>query len=225
MRSVVIYKLELLSVKYVPMRIASMDFISNILAYFDIYLDITLFIGGSSILTTIPMYISSCVYKFCIYHKMAIHYIVVNKIVAFVDNYFIIPVDDFNLLLLNLIIGGIFVSCAIYCHQKVWREKEMNKLTKVIRDLLASEVDDMDAGNSNVDEESAIAIMKAVQNATDTTKRISKYRFCQLAGISRATFDNYVRAGKIPRGEHAIGFKELSWSMKDLDEFKEKYWK
>lgn len=118
MRSVVIYKLELLSVKYVPMLIASMDFISNILAYFDIYLDITLFIGGSSILTTIPMYISSCVYKFCIYHKMAIHYIVVNKIVAFVDNYFIIPVDDFNLLLLSLIIGGIFVSCAIYCHQK-----------------------------------------------------------------------------------------------------------
>lgn len=101
----------------------------------------------------------------------------------------------------------------------------MNKLTKVIRDLLASKVDDMDAGNSNVDEESAIAIMKAVQNATDTTKRISKYRFYQLAGISRATFDNYVRAGKIPKGEHAIGFKELSWSMKDLDEFKEKYWK
>ena len=99
----------------------------------------------------------------------------------------------------------------------------MNKLTKVIRDLLASKVDDMDAGNSNVDEESAIAIMKA--NATDTTKRTSKYRFCQLAGISIATFDNYVRAGKIPKGEHAIGFKELSWSMKDLDEFKEKYWK
>ena len=102
----------------------------------------------------------------------------------------------------------------------------MNKLTKVIRDLLASKVDDMDAGNSNVDEESAIAIMKAVQNSTDaadTTKRISKYRFCQLAVIRRATFDNYVRAGKIPKGEHAIGFKELSWSMKDLDEFKEKY--
>lgn len=116
MRSVVIYKLELLSVKYVPMLIAFMDFISNILAYFDIYLDITLFIGGSSILTTIPMYISSCVYKFCIYHKMAIHYIVVNKILAFVDNYFIIPVDDFNLLLLNLIVGGAFISGAIYCH-------------------------------------------------------------------------------------------------------------
>ena len=36
---------------------------------------------------------------------------------------------------------------------------------------------------------------------------------------SRATFDNYVREGKLPRGKHEIGFKELSWSRKDLDYF------
>lgn len=27
--------------------------------------------------------------------------------------------------------------------------------------------------------------------------------------VSRATFDNYVRAGKIPKGRKQIGFKEL----------------
>lgn len=32
-------------------------------------------------------------------------------------------------------------------------------------------------------------------------------------------FDNYVREGKLPKGKHEIGFKELSWSKKDLDEF------
>lgn len=37
--------------------------------------------------------------------------------------------------------------------------------------------------------------------------------------VSRATFDNYVREGKLPKGKHEIGFKELSWSKKDLDEF------
>ena len=31
--------------------------------------------------------------------------------------------------------------------------------------------------------------------------------------------DNYVREGKLPKGKHEIGFKELSWSKKDLDEF------
>lgn len=37
-----------------------------------------------------------------------------------------------------------------------------------------------------------------------------------------ATFDNYVREGKLPRGKHEIGFKELSWSKKELDEFVKK---
>lgn len=100
----------------------------------------------------------------------------------------------------------------------------MNKLTKAIRDLLASKVDDLDAGNSNIDEESAIAILRAVDDSTNMNKRVSKHKACQLLHISRATFDNYVREGKLPRGEHAIGFKELSWSLYDINEFKRKYW-
>lgn len=32
-------------------------------------------------------------------------------------------------------------------------------------------------------------------------------------------FDNYVREGKLPRGKHEAGFKELSWDKKTLDEF------
>lgn len=101
----------------------------------------------------------------------------------------------------------------------------MNKFTKIIRDLLMSKVDDMDAGNSNIDEESAIAILKVVDDTANMNKRVSKYKACQILHVSRATFDNYVREGKLPRGEHAIGFKELSWSIKDLNDFKDKYWK
>ena len=41
-------------------------------------------------------------------------------------------------------------------------EKKMNKFTKLIRDLLADRLEQIDAGNSNIDEESAIAIFKAV---------------------------------------------------------------
>lgn len=41
-------------------------------------------------------------------------------------------------------------------------------------------------------------------------------------GISRATFDNYVREGKIPKGLKQPGFKELFWLKRDLDEIKEK---
>lgn len=101
----------------------------------------------------------------------------------------------------------------------------MNKYTKAIRDLLVSKVNDLDIGNSNIDEESAIAILKVIEDSTNTNKRVSKYRACQLLHISRATFDNYVREGKLPKGEHTIGFKELSWFMKDINDFKDKYWR
>lgn len=100
----------------------------------------------------------------------------------------------------------------------------MNKFTKLIRDLLADRLKQIDAGNSNIDEESAIAIFKAVNDSTDMTKRVSKYKACEILHISRATFDNYVREGKLPRGEHTIGFKEKSWNLYDINEFKSKYW-
>ena len=100
----------------------------------------------------------------------------------------------------------------------------MNKFTKLIRDLLVERIEAIDAGNSNLDEESAVSILKAITDSTDMTKRVSKYKACQILCISRATFDNYVREGKLPQGEHTIGFKEKSWSMKDINDFKNKYW-
>jgi predicted DNA-binding transcriptional regulator AlpA len=100
----------------------------------------------------------------------------------------------------------------------------MNKFTKLLRDLLVERIEAIDAGNSNLDEESAIAILKTVSDSTNMTKRVSKYKACQILCISRATFDNYVREGKLPQGEHTIGFKEKSWSMYDINKFKETYW-
>ena len=100
----------------------------------------------------------------------------------------------------------------------------MNKFTKLIRDLLAERIEAIDAGNSNLDEESAVSILKAITDSTDMTKRVSKYKACQILCISRATFDNYVREGKLPKGEHTIGFKELSWDLKTINDFKTKYW-
>ena len=51
---------------------------------------------------------------------------------------------------------------------------------------------------------------------------MSKYQACMYLHISRATFDNYVREGSIPRGKKEAGFKELFYTKKDLDAFVEK---
>lgn len=93
-------------------------------------------------------------------------------------------------------------------------------MLKIIKDLLLQIINDIDTGNSNISEDNQMKIIDLLKEYTDKSRYLSKYAACQYLKISRATFDNYVRDGKIPRGEHRIGFKELGWKIKDLDNFK-----
>ena len=91
-------------------------------------------------------------------------------------------------------------------------------MLKVIKSLLERIINDIDCGNSNITEDEAMDIIKIIKSYTDKTQRLSKYQACQKLNVSRATFDNLVREGVIPRGEKVVGFKELFWKEKALDE-------
>lgn len=78
-------------------------------------------------------------------------------------------------------------------------------------------IDDIDAGNSNLEEKDAIKIAKFLREATRTDIPMSKYQAFTYLNISRATFDKMIREGKIPRGRKIPGFKELMWYKKDLN--------
>ena len=112
------YKLEVLSVKYIPILIAAVVLLNSILSYFDVYIVAFNYLAGTSLLTLIPMYISSYAFKFCGYHRMFITYILSHKIIETLDMYIGIPVDDLMMLLIYLIIAGIFSFIIIYWHQK-----------------------------------------------------------------------------------------------------------
>lgn len=90
-------------------------------------------------------------------------------------------------------------------------------MLKVIKEILLKIVDDIDAGNSNITNEEALELANTISVLANKDRRMSKYAACQYLNVSRATFDNYVREGKLPKGKHDIGFKELSWSRRDLD--------
>lgn len=92
-------------------------------------------------------------------------------------------------------------------------------MLKVIKDILLKIINNIDSGNSNISKEDAINIIDNLKKFTEKDKRISKYAACKYLNVSRATFDNYVRSGKLSRGKHELGFKELSWSIKELEEF------
>lgn len=88
-------------------------------------------------------------------------------------------------------------------------------LKKVLLDL----VDRLDKGNSDYSDFELEQILDTINRVTNTEKKFSKEQACRLLGISRATFDNYVRAGKIPKGRKELGFKELFWTKGQLNEF------
>ena len=91
-------------------------------------------------------------------------------------------------------------------------------MLRVIKSLLERIINDIDCGNSNITEDEAMDIIKIIKSYTDKTQRLSKYQACQKLNVSGATFDNLVREGVIPRGEKVVGFKELFWKEKTLDE-------
>lgn len=92
-------------------------------------------------------------------------------------------------------------------------------MLKIIREILSKIVNDIDAGNSNITDNDAMELTKILKSYTDKTQKMSKYQACRHLNVSRATFDNYVREGLLPRGTREAGFKELFWTQKDLDDF------
>lgn len=92
-------------------------------------------------------------------------------------------------------------------------------MLKVIKKELLRIIDNIDSGNSNISEEQALETIRFMQEIVPNNSKFSKYKACQYLNVSRSTFDNYIRQGKIPQGKKEIGFKELSWNKKDLDNF------
>lgn len=92
-------------------------------------------------------------------------------------------------------------------------------MLKVIARMLRSIADKIDDGSISSNPEETMQVMETIKGVVDKEKRLSKYEACRYLNVSRPTFDNYVRAGRLPRGKHEAGFKELSWSKKDLDAF------
>ena len=92
-------------------------------------------------------------------------------------------------------------------------------MIKILRQQLVDIIDRIDAGNTNITEEDGFKLINTIRQCTIKDEGISKYSACEYLNISRATFDNLVKSGKLPKGKHVIGFNELRWYKKDLEEY------
>lgn len=87
----------------------------------------------------------------------------------------------------------------------------------ILKNELQRIIDNIDAGNSTYpNEEELEEILDLINKSTNTQNKLSKYQACKYLNVSRATFDNWVKDGKIPPGKKEQGFKELFWTKDAL---------
>lgn len=114
-----LYKLEIGVLKVIPMLIAGCYFLNTTLSYFGIDTPLFSYIGGLSLLPLLFLWLSSFVFKFCVYHRMFLYYVALSDIISYYDLYIGIPLDDRSLFVVNEAIVGLFLFIILYLKFKV----------------------------------------------------------------------------------------------------------
>ena len=123
----VLYKAVIVAIKVIPILIATLFLVRSILSCVDVDVTWLSYLCGMSLIPLLFMYLVSYAFKFCTYHRMFLHYIVVNDAINYIDYYIGIPLQYHELLRLHIIIAGIFLLLIIYYHQK-WKKEQRNIL-------------------------------------------------------------------------------------------------
>ena len=105
--------------KYIPMLISFIYALNTFAAFIGVDIPAANNIAGISLLTWIFIYIATIVFKFCIYHRMFLYYILIVDIINIIDYYIGIPISDFQLLMLHSIITGISIFVILFLYIRV----------------------------------------------------------------------------------------------------------
>ena len=100
--------------KYIPMLISFIYAVNTFAVFVGIDIPAANNIAGMSLLTWIFIYIATIVFKFCIYHRMFLYYILIVDIINITDYYIGIPISDYNLFILYSIITIISLFLILY---------------------------------------------------------------------------------------------------------------
>ena len=117
-----LYKVEILLLKIIPMLLAGIHLLNSTLSYFYIDCYILSYIGSVSLIPLSFLYLSSYVFRFCIYHRVFLHYISINEIILILDTHIGLPVSDLEYFCLQMSIFGISLFLFLYLYVKSNKE-------------------------------------------------------------------------------------------------------
>ena len=120
LKSKTLYKIVLYLIKTIPIITSGLFVLNTVLSYLGIDLQILAHICGISVFSLALFYLTSIAFRFCIYHRMFIHYLTVNWILDLYDYYIGIPLTTRDLFVVYLAITGIFLFIILYeyCKRK-----------------------------------------------------------------------------------------------------------
>ena len=104
------------ALKLIPMILAGLQGLNTIISYFGIH--IKAFAHCFVFCLIGFVYIASYLLKFCEYHRIFLHYIVVTWIINIIDLYIGIPINDLEYLCLQMIVAGISLFIILYFYLK-----------------------------------------------------------------------------------------------------------
>ena len=109
-----LYKIELYIIKIIPCVLTLFYLINTALSYFYIDIPLISYIAGVSLLPLLFFYITSFVFRFCIYHRLPIYYIFSNWLIIILDYYLDFTKYYETTILISLITAGITILSIIY---------------------------------------------------------------------------------------------------------------
>ncbi len=100
--------------RVIPMVLALCEMVNSILGFLNIEAPALAFIGGTSFIPLLFIYLASWVFKFCTYHRLFLYYVFVINCINVIDYSVTIPVSNYGMLIIIGIITGLFLFLILY---------------------------------------------------------------------------------------------------------------
>lgn len=118
LRSKKLYKVTLVLLKVIPMLLAFCYVLNTTLYILGIDSYILSHIAGMSLLPMIFLYLTSYVFQFCKYHRMFLHYVVLNDIINILDVYFGENISDWTYISIHIILLFVCLVIILYLYKR-----------------------------------------------------------------------------------------------------------
>ena len=112
------YKLLLHTLKILPMILAVCNCLNTYLSFYGHEFPILSYIGGISFTGWLFIYIAAIVFRFCIYHRMFLYYVLITNLLSIYEFHFGIPISDAWWIRLFSLLTGIFLFLILLYYRR-----------------------------------------------------------------------------------------------------------